>query len=134
LASSSSQVEENKAKQRKKEMQRREGIFLQAPVLPFHFWVPLLPSHFCPSVSNAFPWHLLLLKEKKRKEKKNHIEKKKCKEGKELSFKLSLCPLTFGSHFCPPASALPFQTLSLGIFFFSSRRKEKKRETKKKKP
>jgi hypothetical protein len=54
--------------------------------------------------------------------KKNHREEKKCKEGRELSFKLSFCPFT---------SALLFQTLSPDIFFFSSRRKEKKTPTKK---
>jgi hypothetical protein len=46
--------------------------------------------------------------------KKNHKEEKKCKEGKELSFKLPCCPLT---------SALLFQTLFPSIFFFSSRGK-----------
>jgi len=40
-------------------------------------------------------------KENKKKKRKNHKEEKKCKEGKELSFKLSLRPLTFGSRFCP---------------------------------
>jgi hypothetical protein len=30
----------------------------------------------------------------RRKEKKRNVE-----EGRELSFKLLLCPLTFGSHF-----------------------------------
>jgi hypothetical protein len=38
--------------------------------------------------------------EKKRKQrKKNHRKEKKCKEGRELSFKLPLCLLTFGSRF-----------------------------------
>jgi hypothetical protein len=63
--------------------------------------------------------------------KKNHREKKKCKEGRELSFKLPFYPLFFGSHFCLPTFALLFQTLSLDMFLFSSRKKEKK--TKKKK-
>jgi hypothetical protein len=62
----------------------------------------------------------------RRKEKKT-IEKKKCKERKELSFKLSFCLLTFG-----PAFALLFQTLCPGIFFFSRRKKEKKTIEKKK--
>jgi hypothetical protein len=48
------------------------------------------------------------------------------KERRELSIKLPLCPLTFGSYFYPPTSTLLFQTLSFSIFFFSSRRKEKK--------
>jgi Na+/H+ antiporter NhaD/arsenite permease-like protein len=72
-------------------------------------------------------------KEKKTKEKKNHREEKKCREGKELSFKLPFCPFTFGSRFCPPTFALLFQTLSLRIIFFSSKRKEKKKKKHKKK-
>jgi len=66
------------------------------------------------------------------KEKKNHREFLKYKKGRELTFKLLLCPLTFGSHLCPPAFALPFQVFSLGIFFFSSRRGKKKHKGKKK--
>ncbi len=46
----------------KKKMQRREGAFLQAPTLPFHFWLPFLPSHFWPFVLNVFSWHLFLFK------------------------------------------------------------------------
>ncbi len=59
-------------------------------------------SRFYPSISNAFSWHLFLFKQKKIKEnkEKNHREEKKCKEGRELSFKLPLCPVTFNSRFC----------------------------------
>ncbi len=65
-------------------------------------------------------------KRKKKKRKENHKNKIKCREGKELSFKLPLCPVTFGSRFCLPISALLFQTCSLNIFFFWSKWKEKK--------
>jgi hypothetical protein len=67
------------AKEKKHTHKRREGDFLQAPVLPSHFWLLLLPSHFCPFVSNTFFWHLLLLKQKKKKKhkEKKTIEKKK---------------------------------------------------------
>jgi hypothetical protein len=68
----------------------------------------------------------------KHKEKQNHREEKRCKEGGELSFKLPFCALTFGSCFYPPAFAFLFQTFSLGIFLFS-RRREGKKKTKKKK-
>jgi hypothetical protein len=114
-------------------MQKKERASLQAPTLPFHFWLPLLPSHFCPSISNAFSWHLLVLKHKKEKKqrKKNLKKEKKCKEMKEFTFKLSLCPFTFGSRFWPLVSAFRFKHFLLGIFFFSSRRKKK--NTKKKK-
>jgi len=65
------------------------------------------------------------------KRKETHRDEKKCREGKELSFKLPLFPLTFGSCFCPPTFALLFQMLFLGIFFFSSIRKLKKTQRKK---
>jgi hypothetical protein len=54
----SSRRKRNKTKKKKtikkKKMQRKEGVFLQAPTLPSHFWVLLLPSHFYPFVLNAF--------------------------------------------------------------------------------
>jgi hypothetical protein len=60
-------------------------------------------------------------------EKTKHTRKQQKKiprEGKELIFKFSVCRLILVSHFCPFASALLFQALSLGIFFFTSKRKE----------
>jgi len=71
-------------------------------------------------------------KEKKRKEKKNDKEEKKCREGKEVTFKLLLYPFIFSSYFCLLASALSFQAFSPDIFFFSNRRKKKKNTKKKK--
>jgi hypothetical protein len=56
-------------------MKRRKGAYLQAPTLPSHFWLPLLPFCFkrfllASSSSQA--------KEKKRKQtKENHREEKK---------------------------------------------------------
>jgi hypothetical protein len=50
---------------------------------------------------------------------------------KEFTFKLSLCPFTFGSRFWPLVSAFRFKHFLLGIFFFSSRRKKKKTQRKK---
>jgi hypothetical protein len=69
-------------------------------------------------------------KKRKKQRKKNHRKERKHRDGRELSFKLPLCPFTFGSRFCPLTSTLLFQMFSPGIFFFLSRRKEKK--TKKK--
>jgi hypothetical protein len=64
LTSSFSQVEEKKRKTiEKKKMQRRDGVFFQALTLPSHFWLPLLPSHFCLSVSNVFFWRLFVFKQ-----------------------------------------------------------------------
>jgi len=53
-------------------------------------------------------------------------KEKKCREGKELSFKLLLYPFTLCSCFCPLASTCLFQTLSHGIFFFLNRLKKNK--------
>ncbi len=111
-------------------MQRREGVHLQAPVLPSHFWLLLLPFYFYLFVSSIFSWHFLLLKQKKRKKntkKKKSQRKKKCKEGKELTFKLPFYP-----SFLALALAFLFQALSLGIFFFSNKRKKKKNTKKNK--
>jgi hypothetical protein len=78
-------------------MQRKEGDYIQAPTMPSHFWLLLLPSYFYPFVSSVFSWHLLLLKQKKRKTntkgKKNHRKEKKCREEKELTFIFSLLHL-----------------------------------------
>jgi hypothetical protein len=43
-------------------MQRREGTYPQAPTLPSHFWLLLLPFCFYPFVSSAFSWHFFLFK------------------------------------------------------------------------
>ncbi len=58
------------------------------PFLHFHFMCFLLAS-------SSFQ----VVRKKKTQRKKNHREEKTCKEGKELTFKLLLCPLTFDSRF-----------------------------------
>jgi hypothetical protein len=95
--------------------------------LAFHFWFPLLPFCFCPFVSNTFSWHLLFLKQKKRKEKqrkKNHREEKNVeKEGSLLSNSrstLSFLAFTFGLLF------LAFCFKHFLLASFSSQHKEKK--------
>jgi len=93
------QHKEKKTHRKYLKIQRRDGAFFKTFTLHSHFWLSLLPSHFCPFVSNIFSRHLLLLKQKKRKEK--HKEKNICREGREFSFKLPLYRLTFGSCFCP---------------------------------
>jgi len=130
LAFSFYQTEEKKRKpQRRKNMQRKEGAYLQAPTLPFHFWLPLLPFRFCISISNAFSWHLLLFKQKKtKKQKKKPIEKEKnAKKGRNL-------PLSsrYALSFLASASVFSFQALSPSIFLFSNKRKKKNTQRKKK--
>jgi len=66
---------------------------------------------------------------KKNTKKKKTIRKKKlCREGRELTFKLLFCLLTFGSRFYYLVFALSFQALSLGIFFSSKRKKNRKEQ------
>jgi hypothetical protein len=65
-------------------------------------------------------------KRKEKKKKKNHREKK-CKEGRELSFKLPLYLLTFGSHLCPPFLPFCFKHFLVASFFFQARKKNKKK-------
>jgi hypothetical protein len=153
----------------------------------FHFYpfasaLPLLPSHFCPFVSNIFSLASSSFQAKKKKktiekkrnvekggnfpssshsafsllalastlpllpfcfkrfflasssfqveekEKKPHKKEKKCKERKELSFKLLLCPLTFGSHF------YPFVSNVFSWHFLLLKQKGEKKTQRKKKP
>jgi hypothetical protein len=63
----------------------------------------------------------------RRKEKKNHREGKKCKEGRDLTFKLSFCPFIFGSHSWCPVSALSFQALSPWHLLLLKQTKRKKK-------
>ncbi len=55
LTSSFYQVEGGEKKHKEKKIcKKREGAYLQALVLPFHFWLSFLPSHFCTFISSAF--------------------------------------------------------------------------------
>ncbi len=71
-------------------MQRKEGAYLQALTLPCHFWLPLLPSCFCPFISSAFTlassFSQVEEKKKKNTKKKNHREKKNAEKGRSLPF------------------------------------------------
>jgi len=83
-------------------MQRREGTYLQALALPFHFWLLLLPSYFCTFISNAFSSHLLLFKQRKEK----NTKKKKCRERERAYLQAPALPshfwlLLLPSFFCP---------------------------------
>jgi len=69
------------------------------------------------------------IRKKKPQRKKNH-RKKKCRKGRELTFKLPLCLLIIGYRFYPPTFALSFQVFYSCIFFFSSKRKKKKHKEK----
>jgi hypothetical protein len=87
----------------------------------------LVPAFALPLLHFRFKHFLLassssqVEEKKKNTKKKNHSEENKCREGKELTFKLLFYPFIFGSYFCPPVFALSFQALSLNIFFFSNR-------------
>jgi hypothetical protein len=58
LASSFFKGEKKKKKEGKKKTIEKEKNAEKgrsfSPVLPSHFWLPLLPSRFCPSISNTF--------------------------------------------------------------------------------
>jgi len=41
-------------RKQQKETKRRKGAYLQTPGLLSHFWLLLLPSRFCTSISSAF--------------------------------------------------------------------------------
>jgi len=120
---------QRKKNHRKKKVQRRERAFLQAPTLPFHFWLPLLRSHFAFSLlALAFALSLCLLtfdfrfcaftfallfqtfslsifffssirKEKKRKRKKTIEKKTNAEKGRSLHF-FSRCAFKMKSSSC----------------------------------
>jgi hypothetical protein len=79
------------------------------PLLPFCFKCFLLAASYSQT----------------KEEEKNHGEEKKCKEGKEFSFKFMFCPLTFGSRFCPSISNTFFWHL---LVFKHKKRKNHKEE------
>jgi len=105
-----------------KKTKQREGAYLQALALPSHFWLMLLPFRF-----KLFSRSIFFFSSER---EKNYTVKKKCKEGKELTFKLLFCPLTFGFCFWPLIFGLSFQALSPWHFFFKWKKKEKHKEKK----
>jgi hypothetical protein len=90
-----------------KKTKRREGAYLQAPTPPSHFWLSLLPFCFKQFLLASSSSSQAKKKKRNKQRNKNHRKEKKCRDGRELSFKLLLCPLTFGflpSCFYPSVS------------------------------
>jgi len=97
LASSYFQAEEKKKNHKEEKNAEKGGSFpsnsrstlsLLAPTSTLLFQTLSLSIFFFSSIRKG------------KKEKKKTIEKK-CREGRELSFKLLFYPFTFGSCFCP---------------------------------
>jgi len=114
LAFSSSQAKKKKCKEKKtiekKKYAQRGGSLLSSS----HSALSLLAPAFallCQVLSLGIFFFSSRRKDKKHKEKKNRRKETKCREGKEFTFKLSLCPFIFGSCFCPLAYTLSFQVL-----------------------
>jgi hypothetical protein len=117
LASSSSQIEKKNRKTiEKKEMQRREGTFLQTLTLLFHFWVLLLPSFFALS----FQTLSLILKQNRKKEKKKNAKKGGSLFSSSLSTLSHFWLLVLDSCFCPFISSAFF------VASFSSQAEKKR--------
>jgi Na+/H+ antiporter NhaD/arsenite permease-like protein len=100
-------------------MQRKEGAYLQVLTLPFHFWLLLLASYFCPFVSSTFSLASSSFQAKEKKEKhkeKKTIKKKKMqrREGTYLSYLVFAFGMKHSSCFLlstfllgsPPSSSL----------------------------
>jgi hypothetical protein len=118
-----------KRKKRKKNIEKKKnakkgGIFLQAPTLPSHFWLLLLPFCF-----KCFSWHFLLLKQKKiTKNIWNKTIKKIKMHRKEGAF---LQAPTMAFHFWLPllfSPLLPFCFKGFLLASSSSQTEEKKRK------
>ncbi len=118
------QRRQNTHKKTRKKTKRREGAYFQAPVLPFHFWLSLLP--FC------FKRFFLASSSSQAEEKKKKTIKKKRNAKKGRNFPSSSC---FSLSFLAPTSALPILPFCFKRFLmasFYSQTKEKKTHTKKK--
>ncbi len=111
-----------------KKNQKKGGSLTSSSHLAFSFLV--LASAF-PFLHFRFMCFLLtsssfqVVRKKKHKEKKNHREEKTCKEGKELTFKLLLCPLTFDSRFCFLVLHFHFKCFILTSYFYHVEGKKK---------
>jgi uncharacterized membrane protein len=106
-----------------KKTKKKEGTYFQAPTFALSLLAPISTLLFQMFSHGVFLFSIIQGKKTQRK--------KRCRKGRQFSFKLPLYPLTFGSYFYPFVFALMFQTLSLNIFFFSSRKKKNHREEKK---
>jgi len=115
----------------KKSRQRKELTFKFSLCL-LTFSSRFYPPAFALLLQTLFP--SIFFFSSRRKEKKNHRKEKKCKEGRELTFKLSFCLLTFDSRFCPPIFAFSIQALSpchlLLLLLFKQKKKKKKTQKK----
>ncbi len=112
-------------------MQRKEGAFFQTLALPFHFWLPLLPSHFCPSFQKVFTGKLLIKTQKKKKKKKTIEKKKNAENG--WSFPSSSY---FALSLLAPTPTFPLLPFCFKHFLLTSscfQAKEKKRKPQRKK-
>ncbi len=123
-----------KKNHREEKMQTNERTYLQALTLSFHFYLSLLPSCFCFLFQTFFP--NIFFFSSRRKEKKTIEKKKKYKEGREFTFKLLFCLLTFDSYFCPLIFAFSIQVHSpwhLLLFKQKEKKNTKKKNHRKKK-
>jgi len=91
--------------------------------LALDFALSLLPFYFK---------HFILTYSFSQIEKKKNHREKKCKERRELTFKISFCPLTFGSCFWLPIFAFSFQAFSPWHLLYLKHKKKKKNKEKKK--
>jgi hypothetical protein len=90
-----------KNKKTKKTIEKNKNVMKGGLTFKLSFYLLIFCSYLWPPIfailfQTLFPRHFLLLKPNKKKKKR---KEKKYKEGRELTFKLSLCPLTFGSCF-----------------------------------
>jgi hypothetical protein len=102
--SSSSQTQRSQNTQKNKTKNQKKGRSLRSSSRStFSFLAPTSTLFFQTLSLSIF---FFLSKRGKKQRKKNHKEEKKCKEGKEVTFKLSLCPLTSSFCFWPHISCL----------------------------
>jgi preprotein translocase subunit YajC len=129
--SSRREKKQRKKNHREKKHVEKGGNFPSSSHSTLSLLAPALPSHFCPSVSNALCWHPFFLKKKKKK-KKNHRKEKKMQREEGAYLQAFALPFHFWLSLLASCICLfVSSTFSLGIFFFSSRRKKEQHKDKK---
>jgi hypothetical protein len=106
-------------KRQQKKTKKKEGAYLQAPTLPSHFWLPLLPFYFkCFLVASS---------SSQVGEKKKTIEKKRnTKKGGTFPLSSRSTLSLLGLAFALPLLPLCFKHFILAFSPFQAKKKGKK--------
>jgi hypothetical protein len=129
--SSKTQKRKNTKKNKKKKPRDAKELTFKLPLCPFTFGSRYAFSLLAPASAFLFlhfyfKCFFLASSSFQVEKKKNYRKEKICRRRKELTFKLSLCPFTFGSRFCTFVSSV----FSLHLLLLKHKEKKNHREKK----